>query len=437
MHMKNSILNFLQSERKILLFLSVITIILGVSAAQRIDRYPVYPLIWYRPDSVIVNPMMIDTIMTPDDYTMMIVYNSSKPNIKQPLWTMVSDSISYTVSSEENITNHVIYTMFHTIARDTVGFSFDSSFLYCGANQNIKSYIQLYETAYFPFRLTRPQALMFQTYLALKHGITLNHSNYLSTKGDVIWNAHTNRDYYNHIQGIGYDPFYHFYSIQSVSKEDSVLTIFSTDSLLPYSFALLGDNNAPMDLIPYEKNLSILQRRWMMRSTGELPELTMSVFTHEFMDNTDTLLLVMLSEDNEIVSCVYPSSIDTAGIAIYKIPSHDFYFSFVSRSEYVPSRTPVRKSAALHECPKDVLKSSFELYPILTSGEFTLEITLDREAQLDITIFDGTGKLVQSHELPSLSSYHYNGLISNPGIYIISVSDKHNNVLYTHQLIVY
>jgi|GEM_PF-6134435 len=432
--MKENTFRMYHLIRSILIFLFFFEVVLCASAAKRIDSSPVYPSIWYKPDSAIVNPAMLDTIIAPEAYTMMVAYKLLKPNTTQPLWTMTTDSTSFTIATEKSVISPVIYTRYHTIARGTT--MLDSCLLYNGANQDSTSHIQLYETAYFPISLTRPQALMFQTYLALKHGITLNHSNYLSTQGKVIWDARKNRDYHNHIQGIGADPFYRYYSLNSVSVEDSVLTVSTTDSILPYSYALVGDNNAPMDWMPYEGSLAMLQRRWMMRSTGMLPELTLTVSTHMFPDDVDTLLLALLSEEDQIISYISPSSIDSSGVAVYMLPSSDIDFSFVSRFEYVSPRTRRKNSANSRNASEDA-EANITLSPTFTHGEFTLDITLDKETQIIITIHDGAGKLIQRHELASLLSYQFNGFLNNQGVYLISVSDKDSNILYSHQLIVY
>ena len=155
-----------------------------------------------------------------------------------------------------------------------------------------------------------------------------------------------------------------------------------------------------------------------------------------FPDDVDTLLLALLSEEDQIISYISPSSIDSSGVAVYMLPSSDIDFSFVSRFEYVSPRTRRKNSANSRNASEDA-EANITLSPTFTHGEFTLDISLDKETQIIITIHDGAGKLIQRHELASLLSYQFNGFLNNQGVYLISVSDKHSNTLYSHQLIVY
>ena len=58
----------------------------GMHAKKRVHMEPPFPKVWYRPDSVIINPSICDTIDLPNSYTMIVVYESFQQTSSQQLW---------------------------------------------------------------------------------------------------------------------------------------------------------------------------------------------------------------------------------------------------------------------------------------------------------------------------------------------------------------
>lgn len=402
-------------------------------AMHHVNKSPLCPAIWYQPDSVLTMPSLIDTISIPETYTMMMVYKSLQLESMQPLWTLsFYDSTSYIMTSDKRTNNPMIYTMYQTLNCDTT--VLDRCNLHIGANEDSVSHIQLYEAAYFPVSLTRPQALMFQTYLALRHGITLSSSNYLSSQGKIIWDARKYKEFYNHIQGLGSDPFYNFYTKNSFSVEDSLVMLKTLDTLSVYSYALIGDNGAPVDWSPYEGNRAMLQRRWKLHTTGDIHDISLLVRMDMLPDLSDTLWLATLSEDNRIVSYESPVFVDSTGVAQYTLPTTDTYFSFISRFEHSPSKSHSRERSSDND---GLAQECIVLAPNPTYGDFSIDISLVSEQALTISVFDPAGKLIQRQSVPPVSIYHYDGYIDTQGVYMVIVSGNQQAVLSVHQLVVY
>ena len=423
--------------RKLLLLIPFLAVVLSGYTARRLDRSPAYPSLWYRPDSVMLNPYLTDSISLPNSYTMMMVYRPLLTDSVLPLWAFVTDSNTYTISTNRYVASPLIYTMYHTLSVDTL--SMKNAYLFIGAEPDTVNHMLMYETAYFPISLTRPQALMFQTYLALRHGITLSRSDYLSTQGTVIWDARLYKEFYHHIQGVGSDPLYHYQATRSVSKEDSLLFICSEDTLPAFSYALLGDNNAPLDWISYEGNMKMLQRRWMLHRTGDIPSLSLSVSSNAIGGNNDTLLLAVLSEEDELVNLIPPRYTDSAAVATYTLPASDIYFSFMSRPNHTaPRRSQNSKHSSDDNATDTDSGDGFSLTPTITRGSFTLDMTLASEKALVISIHDAAGKLVQRHIMNgNTATCKFSGFISGQGTYVVTVSDVHNTILFNQQIIVY
>ena len=419
---------------------SLILILLGTSlsasAAKQLDRSPVFPSVWHRPDTALIYPELCDSIPLSDAYTMMMVYCPLRSDSIQPLWTLVIDSVSYSVAADKHVSKPVIYTMHHSLSTDTSLSTLGR--LYTGTFELQKSHISLYESAYFPFSLTRPQSLMFQTYLALRYGITLRKADYLSPQGNIIWSARDHADYYHRVHGIASDPFYLYFSTSSVSMEDSLVSLSVSDTLPDFSYALIGDNGAEVDWTPCEGNTAVLQRRWFMHTSGRMPsEAALDIHTSLFPDYSDTLFLALLSEENAIQSLIPPSSIDSLGIARYSLPCADTIFSFVSRFEHKPLQTRQRR-AYIEESQQSIPSNyTFQLSPNPAHGPFTLDIHLAQETPITITIHDAMGKLIGRQILGPMTSYHYQGCLHNPGVYLITVTDDCHQTLFTHHLLIY
>ena len=244
-----------------------VAIVLGICitsayAQNYVSSLPAYPKVWYRPDSVTINPKICDTVAMPSVYTMMMVYRPLQPDSMQQLWKLsCTDDKYYSVgthaisterweiplSSTKTRSNACIYTMQHTLQTDT---SYrDNAQLFIGADTaSCTSNIELYEAAYFDSRMPIYQSLMFQTYLAIKHGVTLDSVSYISTLGDTLWNAIESKEYYHRIQGIGTDSVYNLFSTQSTSQEDSLIQI-SVNNTDRYLFFSVVGNLRPNDTI--------------------------------------------------------------------------------------------------------------------------------------------------------------------------------------------
>ena len=65
--------------------------------------------------------------------------------------------------------------------------------------------IEVEEIAYFGRNVPLPVSGAFQTYLALKYGITLDYAPYLSHAGDTLWYLRVAADFYSHVLGIRSD----------------------------------------------------------------------------------------------------------------------------------------------------------------------------------------------------------------------------------------
>ena len=149
--------------------------------------------------------------------------------------------------------------------------------------------------------LSTEERQRIQSYLALKHGVSLDQttpSSYKDSDGNVVWNAAEDATYVHDIAGIGRDDNSSLNQKQSVTaNNDAIVTLglgngvsvlpisnaansnsFSTDK----SFLIWGNDNAELDApkgspahdqIPTEVGVnSRLNRQWRVQETGTVGE---------------------------------------------------------------------------------------------------------------------------------------------------------------------
>lgn len=153
-----------------------------------------------------------------------------------------------------------------------------------GKERNIKAFKGAFaEFIVFDRALTFLEKVQFQTYLAIKYGIPLIESNYVSSGEQVLWSHQAHGDYGSRIIGIGRDDALGLYQKQSRSASDtSNLMLFSVgapaltnaankSSISEGNFILMGDNGGGLKTRPSENKynpLSMLERKWLVKATG-------------------------------------------------------------------------------------------------------------------------------------------------------------------------
>ena len=432
--------------------------------AARRTQYPIQPTLWHQSDTAIIFPSFTDTIAPPISYTMMMVYQTLQPATPQQLWRISrTDSIFYAITTHGLSTERIqpshrttqprtaptIYTLQHTLRPDTAYRGIYR--LHTGATTPDSSQIALYEVAYFDSRLTKRQSLMFQTYLAIKHGITLDNAPYLSTRGDTLWHPKTDKTYYHRLQGIGADTVYYLNTQQSTSLEDSLLHIFTANPLPINTYALIGDDDVPVGWSPYENGYALLQRTWQLRTTDTLPNICIALNKDHLPDAPDTLALILFNADGDITQTIYPDSTNAADQLCYTIsrPATYTWFSFLTTDNETPHRHQVQKNnKGNNNNDKDNKNRNnkndenngtyaISLTPNPTHGEYVLSISLPQEADLILTIQDPTGKVLTRQTLTGATDYRHSGFLPVAGMYLFSLYTQDGELLTTRELLVY
>lgn len=366
------------------------------------------PEIWYRADSFLSMPKQ-DSISWSDQYTIYTVVRSENPDTTQCLWSFAeNDTITSAVltdgvysttagvlrsSMPRDFSHWCIYSYHSGIHADStkqrtlrfgeqVVISKDSS-----SWDTLSAQIQMAEFAYFGGAVSQLAASTFQTYLALKHGITLDYAAYLSSAGDTLWDPITDENYYHRIVGIGRDTVNNWTGNVSQTKEE-VVFLLQTDSLQPNEYVLLGDNDGVLTWSLDAGNIYCLQRSWRLRTYLQQPQkVTLVLRLSALIESFDSLYLQVTDHNGMVQQTVLQDSIVGDSLCFFTLHDVDT-ISNLCLCSYIQATRP-QKAPSKHNA-----QTPFSVANISVSDN-TITIEGFPDDQLfDLYLYDSTGKLI-------------------------------------------
>ena len=159
--------------------------------------------------------------------------------------------------------------------------------------------------------LKKAEALKIETYLAIKYGISLIESDYLSSSEVVLWSYEENKDYSNGIAGIGRDSTFGLDQKQgSSSEEEDLLTIhvgdfspLNEDNSFAFpeaNYLVWGHNERELiyNELDCEQSYPLLERKWLMQTTytdvnNKFPTMVKLQLPEQYRDTSRLCYLVI------------------------------------------------------------------------------------------------------------------------------------------------
>jgi hypothetical protein len=125
----------------------------------------------------------------------------------------------------------------------------------------------IYEFLYYPTYLGDKENQKIQTYLSLKYGVSLpSTSDYINSKGYMIWNHDTNKGFNNNVFGVGLDSLLNFNQSKSQNSKFKNLTISFQDkeeNKTNLHYFLVGDNGKNINFsYDADNDIEILDKVW-------------------------------------------------------------------------------------------------------------------------------------------------------------------------------
>lgn len=396
----------------------IVTLLLLTVSINAISGQYIQPKVWRMAgDSSAV--VRTDTIAFTGDYTIIGVGRMDNAEDTLAYWRLnATDSTFAEMTNHgigtESVTPHnqfnvdVIHNHIVLLSQSYKKESYDSLVsLQSGMWTEMKEY------AYFDKRLEAEDALRFQTYLAVKYGITLDMSDYLA--GDsVIWNAENDEEFYNRVIGIGCDSIYGLRSKVSVQCADEPTIRLSADTLFQGQYVMAGDNDQSLALSRFDTIPNVLMRHWRIRNHG-IDSVMVVVDPSSLGCISDGFRLIRINHDG--YSIVEPLSADSSVCFKIKGLEGDDEITFIGMNP----RSNIRGSDDSDYSEAIDGEMSLSVYPNPTTGVFNVDVSLPEVVDAELTVTTASGQTVISETLSGSQIHNRTYEIGVPQIYYVEV----------------
>lgn len=302
--------------------------------------------------------------------------------------------------------------------------------------------IKTFEIVYISENISSKDKSIIETYLSIKYGVSLEQSkNYVTSKGDTIWNPKENEIFNNRITAIGNDSILGLNQIKSKNALNDGLCIEvllndKTNKLnhfLDQSFIIWGDNNKAFNFKKdTNKSENNLERVWKLKtySNENSQLLTKIVFDKKLINlQYDKQNFIWLAIDsvgtkqiNYNTSKFYKAIVDDENQIIFDAinisPNTNYLFSLVQRND-----SQISKIDKEIKTENEVVQG-FSIYPnpIYKSQPFYIDFNLSEPSEVNIAVYDINGRLFKNKNLGKIKSFAYQETIQSSGTFLIQVS---------------
>lgn len=300
--------------------------------------------------------------------------------------------------------------------------------------------------------------IRYISYLGVKYGITLYQTDYLNSKGEMIWNYTDYPDYSYSIGGLGRDSAMGLNQKQSilldgrvrVGLERPAIDNFSNQGSLPEdAFMLWGFDSAMLlqaGTIRYEEEELTIYGAGLYQTYGKetsLQNIFIEVDGSGWNGDIRNYALVI----DRSGSGTYPSGATEIYYADYVDSNHVLYFTCLhwdsdrnGTDRFGFAYRPLPQSASQgSEHKTGTLGKSFQensgnqetdikmgsnryrLYPNPNRGHFRLDIHYEEPSDVSVMIYSPDGKLIKSFSGSSQSAYSFEESLPARGHYLIDI----------------
>ena len=301
----------------------------------------------------------------------------------------------------------------------------------------------------------------YQTYLAIKYGVSLIDKDYINSIGDSIW--YVDSEFNKNIAGISFDTTFSLYQNVSHSSIDDIISISLENdiesNLMNYNFSsiLWADNGFEIDATEiiediWNMPIEVLKRRWKLFVSGTWSN--SDSFSLKF-DGNDigvqphdecNLIIARRQEDfyDTIFEIIYPDSIGEDGFVYFSGiqwdtdgSGEDFFTFGIQKAEVTQTHSSVisiddnNSQENKKILPTDILEEPMvSVYPNPSKGLYHLDIRSDIETKFDVEIYNSMGSFIKSYEVNTALSNLKTDTISVSGIYYVVIKSNSSNAVF-------
>lgn len=308
----------------------------------------------------------------------------------------------------------------------------------------------MYEALFIPKKIKKTDLEKIHSYLSIKYGISLEGVKYFNSKGDIIWDPEKHRGFENRPTGIGRDDQNELYQRQSSNQEDRIIAVGmqtiartnddNTSVMENLNFALWSDNNK--DLSFEEKNeMRVMLRNWEINFVGSsIPRKGYMVQIAKSLMNPgdehlNYWLLIRKSDGSfqKMQGREHEQNIEYAVDFPEDSNSSIFTFAtnFIDRTASENGITHPVKTEGPGSASMDF---QYVLYPNPVKMNSPFTVKFPETDNLEITIYDGGGRIITSEKINSKATQYQNKL-SIQGAYLVVLS-QNKSMIKAFKLIV-
>lgn len=309
----------------------------------------------------------------------------------------------------------------------------------------INNEIKIFEIVYIPENINSKDKSIIETYLSIKYGVSLEQNkNYVTSKGDTIWNAKENEIFNNRITAIGNDSILGLNQMKSKNSLNDGLCIEvilndKTNKLNHFfdqSFIIWGDNNKAINFKKeVSKSESNIERVWKLKTfSNESSKFSTKIvfdkklinLKYDSNNKENAIWLAIDSLRTEQIdyntSKYYKAIVDDENKIVFDAislrPNTNYLFSLVQRNDIDISK--IKKEVKT----ENTFDQGFSIYPnpIYKAQPFSIDFNLSEQSEVNIFIYDINGRLFKNKNLGKIKSFTYQETIQSSGTFLIQVS---------------
>lgn len=317
----------------------------------------------------------------------------------------------------------------------------------------------LYELIFIARKAKSADLNKIHSYLSIKYGISLEKGKYYSSDGKIIWDPEQHKEYKYKPTGLGRDNGNELYQKQSSNQADLFLTIgknsiertnVENEAIFDnHQFVIWSDDNKDLAL----KNdgvLDVLQKNWEINFIGKkVSKENYSVRILKETMNPGSLPVtywMLLKKPDNSVQKVQGAENDKY-ITFNKV---DFLNAFDNgdTAHFTFAVSPVKdqkrgdansnqnsgSGSSVNSNELSLNQTQINLYPNPVKKGQTFTVTFPQMEGLEISIYDGAGRLVKLDNIDRKSN-HYTGQLDVQGGFLINLT-QNKKIIKTFKLIV-
>lgn len=309
------------------------------------------------------------------------------------------------------------------------------------------------EVLIFQGKIDKKDREKYETYLALKYGVTLQGESYRASSDSVLWVKSGRGQYHHDIIGIAKDSVLSLNQKQSKSPEIILaagtehVTNDLNQSVLPeHSYLLVGAtsgdiSNFYVDTLTTNAVYAVSSKRWLVSAFHDsIKNVSTQLILHaQALLGADTLFLIIQRQDGGPLEFVFPDSLDNEGRLYFNNLHWDIdgsgtdllrlaTYPHLSQSSSMAGNASIfdRADLELFLEQNQAQQNGLQLvgYPNPTNERFLINVNTTSVEQTDVSITDVTGRVYFYSTQAGQNAYTLQGPHLAPGTYFIKANSS-------------